>query len=130
MPRISACIRQEHGSASCSQAFAGLLRGDRPLVQVLHYLSAEIGTEIPAAGGFADYVCRVQDRSRLVVESKRDGRSLGCEGRPAGAALKSSGGVFKADTAKEGVAQAISYWGPRTPSMPASRTVVSLDRRL
>lgn len=76
---------------------------DRLLVQVLLWPYAEIQTEPLSEGGFADYVCRVQDRARLVVEAKRDGRSLGCEGRPAGAAFKLSGGVFKTAATKEGI---------------------------
>ena len=84
---------------------------DRLLVQVLHWPYAELRTEPPVDGGFADYVCRVQDRARLVVEAKRDGRSLGCEGRPPGATFKLSGGVFKTEAAREGITQAIRYCG-------------------
>lgn len=90
---------------------------DRILVQVLLWPYAELGTEQPSEKGFADYVCRVQDRSRLIVEAKRDGRSLGCEGRPPGAAFKLSGGVFKADAAKEGIAQAIRYCGAKNAEL-------------
>jgi hypothetical protein len=87
------------------------------LVEVLHWPLAEIDTEDPADGGFADYVCRVQGRARLIVEAKRDGRSLGVEGRPSGAAFKLSGGVFKADAAKEGIAQAIRYCGTKNAEL-------------
>ena len=90
---------------------------DRLLTEVLLWPYAEMNTEVPAEGGFADYVCRVQSRSRLVVEAKRDGRSLGCEGRPAGATFKLSGGVFKAESAKEGIAQAIQYCGAKNAEL-------------
>lgn len=90
---------------------------DRMLVEVLHWPLGEIDTEDPADGGFADYVCRVQDRARLIVEAKRDGRSLGVEGRPSGAPFKLSGAVFKADAAKEGIGQAIRYCGTKNAEM-------------
>ena len=90
---------------------------DRLLVNVLHWPYAEVNTEASAEGGFADYVCRVQDRARLVVEAKRDGRLLGCEGRPAGATFKLSGGVFKSEAAKEGIAQAIRYCGSKNAEL-------------
>ena len=90
---------------------------DRLLVEVLHWPYAEISTEAATEGGFADYVCRVQERARLIVEAKRDGRSLGVEGRPSGAAFKLSGGVFKAESAKEGIAQAIRYCGAKNAEL-------------
>ena len=90
---------------------------DRFLVEVLHWPYAEISTESATEGGFADYVCRVQGRARLVVEAKRDGRSLGVEGRPSGAAFKLSGGVFTAESAKEGIAQAIRYCGAKNAEL-------------
>jgi hypothetical protein len=90
---------------------------DRILVDVLHWPYAELHTEEPVPSGFADYVCKVQDRSRLVVEAKRDGRSLGCEGRPAGGAFKLSGAVFKSEAAKEGIKQAIQYAGAKNAEL-------------
>lgn len=90
---------------------------DRILVEVLHWPRGEIDTEDPADGGFADYVCRVQGRARLIVEAKRDGRSLGVEGRPSGATFKLSGSVFKTEAAKEGITQAIRYCGTKNAEM-------------
>jgi hypothetical protein len=87
------------------------------LKEVLHWPLGEIGTEEPADAGFADYVCRVRGRARLVVEAKRDGRSLGVEGRPSGAAFKLSGSVFKSEAAKEGITQAIRYCGTKNAEM-------------
>lgn len=90
---------------------------DRLLIEVLHWPRGEISTEERADGGFADYVCKVQGRARLIVEAKRDGRSLGVEGRPAGAAFRLSGGVFKADAAKEGIGQGIRYCGTKNAEL-------------
>ena len=86
---------------------------DRILVEVLHWPLEQLSTEPHTEGGFADYVGHVQERSRMVLEAKRDGRSLGCESRPAATAYKLSGGVFKADAAKEGISQAIRYCGAK-----------------
>lgn len=90
---------------------------DRLLVEVLHWPYGEISTEAATEGGFVDYLCRVQGRARLVVEAKRDGRSLGVEGRPSGAAFKLSGSVFKAESAKEGIGQAIRYCGVKNAEL-------------
>lgn len=90
---------------------------DRILVEVLSWPFAELLTEPAAEGGFADYVCRVQERCRLIVEAKRDGRSLGCGGRPAGAAFKISGPVFHSPAAQEGIGQAVRYCGAKNAEL-------------
>lgn len=90
---------------------------DRILVEVLHWPLADIVTEAASEGGFADYGCRAQDRFRLILEAKRDGRSLGCEGRPAGHPYKLNGPVFREEAAKEGVAQAIRYCGGKNAEL-------------
>ncbi len=84
---------------------------DRILVEVLGWPIAELMTEAGTESGFADYVCRVQDRSRLIVEAKRDGRTLGVQGKAAGATFKLSGPAFNEAAAKEGIKQSISYCG-------------------
>jgi GTPase SAR1 family protein len=90
---------------------------NRVLVEVLGWPYAELMTEEHADGGYADYICKVSGRSRLIVEAKRDGRSLGCEGRPSGAPFKLSGPVFRSEAAQEGLTQAIRYCGSKSAEL-------------
>lgn len=82
---------------------------DKILQEVLGWPLAEIQTEPPAGQGFVDYRLSVNGHARCVVEAKRDGRSLGLEGRTAGRPHKLSGPVFKSEAAVEGIRQSISY---------------------
>jgi len=90
---------------------------NRLLVEVLGWPFAWIAAEVSAEGGFADYACSVDGRFRLIVEAKRDGRPLGVQGRPAGAAFKISGPVFRDPAAQEGLAQAIRYCGSKNAEL-------------
>lgn len=90
---------------------------DRVLVEVLHWPHADISTEAASDDGFADYACHVQGRFRLILEAKRDGRSLGCEGRASGHPYKLNGPVFKDEAAREGIAQAIKYCGAKNAEL-------------
>jgi hypothetical protein len=58
-----------------------------------------------------------QGRYRLILEAKRDGRSLGCEGRQAGHPYKLNGPVFKDEAAKEGISQAVRYAGAKNAEL-------------
>lgn len=90
---------------------------NRVLAEVLGWPLNELSLEEPTQSGFADYVCRVQGKARLIVEAKRDGRSLGCEGKPAGASYKLSGAAFREKAAKEGITQAIGYCGSKNAEL-------------
>jgi energy-coupling factor transporter ATP-binding protein EcfA2 len=84
---------------------------NRVMNEVLNWPIAHIHTEVHTGSGFADYTMSVGDRTRLILEAKRDGRDLGCSGRNAGRGYKLSGGVFNTEAAKEGIDQAIKYCG-------------------
>lgn len=90
---------------------------DRILMEVLLWPHREIYAEAKADTGFADYGLAVDSRMRLIVEAKRDGRSLGCEGRHAKRGYKLSGGSFRDEAAKEGIAQAIRYCGEKNAEL-------------
>ncbi|MFJ9559843.1 AAA family ATPase [Streptomyces fuscichromogenes] len=90
---------------------------DRVITEVLLWPYREILAEPAVSTGFVDYSCTVNDRSRLIIEAKKDGRSLGCEGRPIKRGFKLSGGVFTSATAKEGIAQAIRYCGEKNAEL-------------
>ncbi|MFF7172276.1 AAA family ATPase [Streptomyces pseudovenezuelae] len=90
---------------------------DRIITEVLLWPYKEILTEPPVSTGFVDYSCTVNERSRLIVEAKKDGRSLGCEERPTKRGFKISGGVFTSQAAKEGIAQAIRYCGEKNAEL-------------
>jgi hypothetical protein len=90
---------------------------NRLLVEVLGWPLGEVLTEAGAEGGFADYACSVDGRFRLIVEAKRDGRALGVQGRPPGAAFKISGPVFRDAAAQEGIKQAIRYCGSKNAEL-------------
>ena len=90
---------------------------DRILLGVLLWPYDQVQTEPATPSGFADYACHVRHRTRMILEAKRDGRSLGLQGRQPGRAYKLSGGVFNADAAKEGIAQAIRYCGDKNAEL-------------
>lgn len=90
---------------------------DRILTEVLHWPLDQVMTEQPADSGFADYACKVGDRFRLILEAKKDGRSLGIESRPAGSAFKLSGPVFGDANAREGLTQAMRYCGAKNTEL-------------
>lgn len=90
---------------------------DRILIEVLAWPFDSVAAEKTADGGFADYMCSIVDRNRLVVEAKKDGRSLGCESRAAGSSFKLSGPAFKSEAAAEGIKQAIRYCGAKNAEL-------------
>lgn len=90
---------------------------DRICIEVLLLPYREILAESATGTGFVDYSFSVDGRSRLIVEAKRDGRSLGCEGRQPKRGYKLSGGVFSNPTAREGIGQAIRYCGEKNAEL-------------
>jgi len=90
---------------------------DRILIEVLAWPLDSVSAEKTADGGFADYMCAIAGRNRLVVEAKKDGRSLGCESRAAGSTFKLSGPAFKSEAAVEGIKQAIRYCGAKNAEL-------------
>ena len=53
---------------------------DRLIVDVLGWDYIHVNTEEPAGTGYLDYKLSIEDRARLVIEAKRDSRSLGLDG--------------------------------------------------
>lgn len=90
---------------------------DRILIEVLGWPRDDLSLEEATGTGFADYICRAQDKARLIVEAKRDGRSLGCEGKAPATAFKLSGPAFRTEAAKEGIRQAIGYCGSKNAEL-------------
>ena len=90
---------------------------DRILVEVLHWPYESISTEPHVPGGYVDYVLLNNGLSRVVLEAKRDGRSLGTERRRPGAPHKLSSGVFVQEAVREGIDQAIRYCGERSAEL-------------
>lgn len=82
---------------------------DRFLQDVLAWPYGEFKAEEEAGGRFVDYKCTVNRLARLVIEAKRDGRSLGLQQRAGGRAYKLGGKVFHTEAAREGIRQAIHY---------------------
>jgi predicted type IV restriction endonuclease len=90
---------------------------DRMFTEVLGWPYGDILAEPATPSGFADYAFRHEGRSRLIVEAKRDGLSLGCEMRTAERGYKLNGPTFKSPTAKEGINQAIRYCGEKNAEL-------------
>ena len=82
---------------------------DRFLIEVLGWPYGEFKAEEAAGRRFVDYKCTVNRLARLVIEAKRDGRSLGLQNRAGGRAYRVGGKVFHTEAAKEGIEQAIQY---------------------
>ncbi|WP_239329721.1 AAA family ATPase [Frankia sp. CiP3] len=90
---------------------------DRFFLDVLGWSFSELLTESPVTDGFIDYNFQVEGRSRLIVEAKKDGRSLGCEDVRSGKAYKLNGPVFRNKNCKEGIQQAIYYCGQKNAEL-------------
>jgi hypothetical protein len=90
---------------------------NRILIEVLEWPFDNVVTEEQSGSGFLDYKLSVGGAARLIVETKRDGRGLGVAMRSAGHHFKLSGPVFQNPTAKEGIAQAISYCGRKNAEL-------------
>lgn len=90
---------------------------DRILTDVLGWPHGEVSSEPKTETGYADYVCSVHSRSRLVIEAKKDGRPLGVQGARAGGFFKLDGSVFRDQAAKEGIGQAIQYCGSKNAEL-------------
>ncbi|WP_436522795.1 AAA family ATPase [Actinoplanes sp. HUAS TT8] len=91
---------------------------DRIFVEVLGWDRGELLTEDPAITGFADYNFRIDGRSRLIVEAKRDGLKFDLDGaKNATRGYKLNGPVFKQATLREGIEQAIRYCGTKNAEL-------------
>jgi hypothetical protein len=90
---------------------------NRILTEILGWPYSEIYTEEQSGEGFIDYKLTINGYARLVVEAKRDGRELGLLGRTSGHSYKLSGPVFRNESAKEGIAQAIRYCGQKNAEL-------------
>jgi hypothetical protein len=90
---------------------------DPILLKVLLWPTRDVMAEPATPSGFVDYSLGRDGRSRLIVEAKRDSRSLGCENRQAKRGYKLNGGIFSEAAAKEGIAQAIRYCGEKNAEL-------------
>jgi GTPase SAR1 family protein len=90
---------------------------DPILVQVLGWPKGSVSNEEHALGGFIDYKLSVETLARLVVEAKRDSRTLGVSDKRAGQTFKLSGPVFKSEAAQEGIRQAVDYCGRKSAEL-------------
>ena len=90
---------------------------DPIFTQVLGWAGNEYLAENATADGFVDYVFQISERSRLVVEAKRDSRPLGCAGRDTGRGFVLDGPIFRDEAAKEGIRQAIRYCGMKNAEL-------------
>lgn len=89
---------------------------DRIMSEVLTWPYSEVLAEPPTESGFVDYAFSVSGRSRLILEAKRDGKSLGCEHRQP-RDFKLNGPAFKAPHAVEGIHQATRYCGEKNAEL-------------
>lgn len=90
---------------------------NRILTEVLGWPLTSILTEEQSGDGFLDYKLSVDDAARLIVEAKKDGRSLGIANRSGGQTFKLSGVAFQEPSAREGIAQAVSYCGRKNAEL-------------
>ena len=90
---------------------------NRVLTEVLRWSHADIATEEQAGDGYLDYKLMVDGLARLIVEAKRDARSLGLSTQTPGRAYKLNGPVFRTESVREGIAQAIRYCGQKNAEL-------------
>jgi hypothetical protein len=82
---------------------------DRIFVDILGWPLASIHLEDSDEAGRSDYRMSIADRSRLIVEAKREGRDLGINETHAGRFFKLNGAVFTTEAAKSAIKQLIGY---------------------
>lgn len=87
------------------------------LTEILGWPMADIFTEESAGSGFLDYKLTVTGYARLVLEAKKDVRTLGIEHRAAGRPYKIDGPVFTSPAIREGIEQAIRYCGEKNAEL-------------
>jgi predicted type IV restriction endonuclease len=90
---------------------------DPMFTQVLGWRGSELFAENATSSGFVDYVFTIDGRSRLIVEAKRDSRTLGIDNRDTGRGYILSGPAFKSEAASEGIEQAIRYCGSKNAEL-------------
>lgn len=90
---------------------------DPIFTDVLGWRGSEFLAENATSGGFVDYVFTIDGRSRLIVEAKKDGRSLDVDARDTGRGHILSGPTFRSEAAKEGIEQAIRYCGSKNAEL-------------
>jgi predicted type IV restriction endonuclease len=96
-----------------TEADARMKLVDPVFMAVLGWPIREIHLEDQAGEGRIDYRLTVEGRNRLIVEAKKEGRTLGLSEDYAGRSFKLKGSVFKTEAAKEGIDQAIYYCGQK-----------------
>jgi hypothetical protein len=99
---------EKYSATIASESDTRLKVIDRILKEVLGWPVADISTSERAGTGFTDYVLRIGQSSRVVLEAKKEGISFELENRQSGQAYKLNGPVFGAG-AKEAIEQSIGY---------------------
>ncbi len=87
---------------------------DPIFVDILGWPMGDIHLEESDAAGAIDYRFTNQNRSRLIVEAKKEGRDLGISKQHAARFFKLNGSVFNTEASKEGIQQAVRYCGFRS----------------
>jgi hypothetical protein len=82
---------------------------DRILVDVLEWPFSSILTEPHAGNGYIDYLMKIGDSNRFILEAKRDSKEFGFDKNYTARAFKLNGPVFKDKATKDGIDQAIIY---------------------
>ncbi|MFO0836417.1 MAG: AAA family ATPase [Phycisphaerales bacterium] len=91
---------------------------DRLFTEVLGWPMGDLSTEVRSGeAGFVDYLLKINGFGRLVVEAKRDGKSLDLEQRHSGQAYVLSGPVFSGKMVKSGLQQAANYCGQKNTEL-------------
>lgn len=84
---------------------------------VLGWRASEFLAENATLSGFVDYVFTIDGLSRLIVEAKRDSRTLDIDSRDSGKGYILGGPAFRSEAAKEGIEQAIRYCGSKNAEL-------------
>jgi hypothetical protein len=82
---------------------------DRILTEVLFYPYEAFITEPKAGKGYIDYKVSVNNVPRLIIEAKKDGIDFDINSSYSGRAFNLDGPVFKDNSVKDGIDQAIYY---------------------
>ncbi|SDH60240.1 AAA domain-containing protein [Actinokineospora alba] len=107
----------DYGTSIITEADTRLKVIDRIFTEVLGWPHGSILTEDTSSAGFLDYNFQVENRSRLIVEAKKDERPLGVSNKPAKRGFLIKGPVFAEQAAREGIAQAIRYCGAKNAEL-------------
>ncbi|TXJ22294.1 MAG: hypothetical protein E6Q24_21245 [Chitinophagaceae bacterium] len=101
---------ETHGHSILSEQDTRLKIVDRIVSDVLGYnLLQDVSTEPASGSGFIDYLIKIKETGRLVIEAKKEAVDFEIKALYSGRAYNLNGATFHARAVRDGLAQTIYY---------------------